>query len=69
MKLLTAVFVAITVCMATANHQQALELDRAKQQAETYKAAYERVCRQTRVPVQSNFDQAMAKPGKPGKGN
>ena len=31
-----------------------------RQQAATYRQAYERVCRQTRVPVRSNFDGAMA---------
>jgi len=60
MKIIIICLSITIICLMVANHQLSAELSAYRQQAATYQLAYERVCKQTRAPVQSNFDRAMA---------
>ena len=51
-------FVCI-ICLMCANHQLTNDLFYYKQQTSMYQQAYERVCKQTRVPVKSNIAKTM----------
>jgi len=53
----------IIICLMAANYQLTNSLKYYKEQYIIYRIAYERVCSQTRVPVNSNFDKVMAKEG------